>query len=317
MNLFPKPPKNLTQHVEGSPLSAVLAAAAERNAAGPALPAVDLSAYRWVILNTSAGKDSQAMMDVLAGMVSAQGYDPARVVVVHCDLGRAEWAGTGSLASDHAAAYGFRFVKVARPKGDLVTRIEQRAASIAASNNPDRPAWPYAGGQYCTSELKTGQVGPLVTALTAEARAQGEAGTVKILSVLGIRAAESARRAKDAGFATPATCKALGSNTRRHVDRWYPIYRWTATQVKARNADAPTETHGAYSLGMPRLSCVFCVFAPKAALMIAGRENPELLETYIGLESVAGTFRNGFSLTEIRDALARGEEPGPVNTWEM
>ena len=36
--------------------------------------------------------------------------------------------------------------------------------------------------------------------------------------------------------------------------------------------------HKAYDLGMPRLSCVFCIFSPPAALMIAGKQNPELLD---------------------------------------
>ena len=62
------------------------------------------------------------------------------------------------------------------------------------------------------------------------------------------------------------------------------------------------EYHKAYDLGMPRLSCIFCVFAPKAALKIAAKHNPELYNEYCRVEEKIGhTFRKGFSLSELKD----------------
>ena len=42
--------------------------------------------------------------------------------------------------------------------------------------------------------------------------------------------------------------------------------------------------------------------------MIAGRENPELLEAYADVEQRIGhTFRTDISISEIRDAVATGD----------
>jgi len=58
---------------------------------------------------------------------------------------------------------------------------------------------------------------------------------------------------------------------------------------------------------MPRLSCVFCVFAPKDALLIAGKHNPRLLDEYVALEEEVGhDFRHKFKIAEIKRMLDEG-----------
>jgi hypothetical protein len=43
-----------------------------------------------------------------------------------------------------------------------------------------------------------------------------------------------------------------------------------------------------------------------------------LLTEYIRVEKKIGhTFRNGFRLEEIQEAIARGEQPGEITTWNM
>jgi hypothetical protein len=72
---------------------------------------------------------------------------------------------------------------------------------------------------------------------------------------------------------------------------------------------------------MPRLSCVFCIFAPKAALVIAGKDKPELLQEYVDLEAEIGhTFRTDLTLAEVQEAVNRGDEPDLVELdaqWNM
>ena len=58
--------------------------------------------------------------------------------------------------------------------------------------------------------------------------------------------------------------------------------------------------HWAYDLGMKRLSCVFCIFAPRKQLTIAARANPELLVQYQQVEREIGhTFKADLALAEI------------------
>ena len=52
--------------------------------------------------------------------------------------------------------------------------------------------------------------------------------------------------------------------------------------------------------------------------MLAGKHNPELLAQYVELEEkIDHKFTMKLSLADVAEALANGEEPGPINTWEM
>jgi 3'-phosphoadenosine 5'-phosphosulfate sulfotransferase (PAPS reductase)/FAD synthetase len=59
------------------------------------------------------------------------------------------------------------------------------------------------------------------------------------------------------------------------VDEWLPIHHWTAKQVWRRIKEKGIPYHPVYHLGMPRLSCMFCVLASRAALVLAARLNPK------------------------------------------
>ena len=66
---------------------------------------MDLRTYHVVLINTSAGKDSLAMLDHVYSLALAQ-EAAGRLQAVHCDLGRMEWAGTRELAEKQCALYG-------------------------------------------------------------------------------------------------------------------------------------------------------------------------------------------------------------------
>ena len=80
----------------------------------------DITTYDLILLNSSAGKDSQAMIDYVVGLADAAGVPRTRLVVAHADLGRVEWKGTRALAERQAQAYGLRFEAIARPQGNLL-----------------------------------------------------------------------------------------------------------------------------------------------------------------------------------------------------
>ena len=262
----------------------------------------DIRGFDWILVNSSAGKDSQASLDLVVEMARAAGVLD-RVIVVHCDLGRVEWQGTAALAAEQAAHYGVRFEMVRRSQGDLLDHIAERGM------------FPGSATRYCTSQHKTGQVAVLMTALAAESRAAGIAcRQARILNCLGLRAAESSARSK----LMPLELDERASNkTRREVWRWLPIFAWSVEEVWARIAAAGTRHHPAYDLGMPRLSCCFCPLASRPALLLAGQHNPELLDLYCEVEAKIGhEFKHGEPIAEIRSALAAGEQPGPIPTWE-
>lgn len=260
----------------------------------------NLADYDLIMINTSSGKDSQAMMDMLVKQAKADGVLD-RVQAVHCDLGRMDWKGTTDLVKEQAATYGIPLHIVSRAQGDLLEHVEARRM------------WPSSQARYCTSDHKRDQAAKVIRKLATEI-AQAKGGNVKVLNCQGIRAQESSARAKKEPFQLD---QRLSTKT-RIVDIWYPIFNWTEDQVWATIKASGVRHHKAYDLGMPRLSCAFCIFAPKAGLMIAGKHNPELLDAYCEVEAKIGhTFRKDFKISEVRDALAAGDDSGTVESWNM
>jgi 3'-phosphoadenosine 5'-phosphosulfate sulfotransferase (PAPS reductase)/FAD synthetase len=151
--------------------------------------AVNLADYDFIVINTSGGKDSQAMMDHVVGLARAAGVLD-RVIAVHADLGRVEWKGTTELVKEQCAHYGLRLEIVRREKGDLLDQIEARGMFPDSSN------------RYCTSDQKRDQVAKLHTRLVAES---GLDRKVRILNCMGLRAEESPARAKKRGSSRTAS----------------------------------------------------------------------------------------------------------------
>ena len=252
---------------------------------------MDLKKYDVIVVNTSGGKDSQVSLDVVHLMALQQGVQH-RIVAVHADLGRVEWAGTKELAQAQADHYNIRFEAIKRPQGDLLDHVESRGM------------WPSSTTRYCTSDHKRGQCAKVITMLTDEVRERHPGKRVRILNIFGFRAEESPARAKVPVFQEN---KRL-TNTKRIVHDWLPIRDMLETEVWASIKASGVPHHKAYDLGMPRLSCVFCVFAPKAALVIAGQNNPELLNEYVRIEAkIDHTFRKNMSMADVKAVVDSGE----------
>lgn len=255
-------------------------------------PTPDLADYDIILVNSSAGKDSQASLDVVVEKARAAGVLD-RVVVVHADLGDVEWDGVPELAAEHAAHYGLRF-EVVRRDETILDRVVQRGR------------WPDAARRWCTSDHKRGPIRTVMTRLVAELRDSGQVTgrPVTLLNVMGLRAQESAARARR----TPYAPNVPASNGRRTVDEWYPIHHFSAEQVWERIAAAGTRPHPAYQAGMSRLSCRFCVLASRADLVCSARINPELADRYAAVERQVGhKFRADLTMADII-AEARDEQ---------
>lgn len=266
----------------------------------PTSPLLHLRTFDVILLNSSAGKDSMASLDLVANEAGRQGVLD-RIVVGHADLGRVEWPGTKDLAARQAGRYDLRFEVVSAPGPDLLGRVERRGM------------WPSPKQRWCTSDLKRGPLRRVMTQLVREHRDHHGDVRVQLLNVMGMRAEESPARAK-----LPEVCVNRGaSNGRREVTDFLPLHSWSSEQVWARVGDSRIAdlVHPAYAAGMPRLSCRFCILAPKAALVRAARLNPELAAEYVRVEKATGhRFRQDCSMAEVVEA-ADGDEVLPVGVW--
>jgi len=247
---------------------------------------MNLNEYDKLIINSSAGKDSLAMLHYLVTLADEQNFDRKNIIVVHADLGRAEWKGTKELAEKQAKIFNLDFRTISRDQ-DLLDQIRQRGL------------WPSSTTRYCTSDHKRDQISKIFTMIKKEWEGPGP---IKILNCMGLRAQESSARAKKEEF--EINTRATGKGKTKIVDNWYPILNWNEEKVWKTIKENNLPYHPAYDYGMTRLSCVFCVFAPKSALIIAGKHNPELLEEYCQIEKdINHDFKNGFKIAEVKEAI--------------
>jgi len=281
---------------------------------------------QWIVCSSSAGKDSQVMLHTIVALADANDISRDKIVVVHSDLGRVEWEGTKELCERQAKSYGVRFEIVSRigqvaagrgaiyakgeTFGDLLDYTERRAQNLKDQGKP-APSWPSNSNRFCTSEFKRGPISAFFTKLARESKAAGHKGAAVILDLQGLRAEESVARAKK------PTCSLRKDSANQLVLTWLPIIDMTERQVWDTIKSNGLEYHRAYDLGMPRLSCAFCIFASKDALMVAGIANPELLNEYVAVEERTGySFKQDLALADIKVAIANGEQPNTAKlSW--
>lgn len=267
----------------------------------------DLRSYDVIEISSSGGKDSQAMLFHVAGLLRERGI-LGRGVVVHADLGRVEWQGALEVAEAQAKIAGLRFIASARPQGDLLAHVEHLGK------------WPMPTQRFGTADHKRGQILTVLTALADEARRAREAGAggtapIRVLNCVGLRAEESPGRKR----APALKVGARGNSARKQIDMWLPIQGWTLEQVWAAVRASKAPVHPAYAAGLPRASCVFCIYAPEVALRRAGRANPELLAEYVALEQRIGhSFRKRLPIAKVAADIAAGmSDDGPIESWCM
>lgn len=268
---------------------------------------IRLSSFDGVMVNSSGGKDSQTSLRRIVKQAQSEGYPLWRIVVAHADLRHMEWPGVKPLAEKQAHEHGieFEWERYRNRNGDELLLLDYVRK---------RRKWPGSTTRFCTSEFKRSPCGRVLTRLH---RRVNEHGRTKLLNVFGFRAEESPARKKKAELAQNKRF----STQSREVWDFLPIHGWQEREVWDDIHSSGVPYHPAYDLGMPRLSCQFCVFAPRQALMIAGRENPELLKAYVDLETEIGhDFQHNKPIRAIKEALDAGEEPDSTTlngAWNM
>ena len=266
----------------------------------------DLDSYDVIEISSSAGKDSLAMVTYMAGLLLDRGLLD-RAIVIHADMGRADWPGTAELAQAQAEHFGMRSMVVTRPQGDLLDHVKKIGK------------WPTPSQRYCTSDHKRGQIWVALTALADEVRASWPEDApkrpVRVLNCVGLRAQESPGRAKAPTFHR----EKKPSGAKKIVDVWLPIHDWKEDLVWEICNATGAPIHPAYALGLPRASCVFCIYAPEDALKIAGMAMPELLRECVKIEKqINHKFKKNLPLAKVQQDLAEGIGPrGPIKSWRM
>jgi 3'-phosphoadenosine 5'-phosphosulfate sulfotransferase (PAPS reductase)/FAD synthetase len=221
-----------------------------------------------------------------------------------------EWPMTKELAAKQAEHFGLQIEYSQR-------RTKEGKSETILDYARRRKKWPSNKQRWCTSDFKRGPGATVITRIHKDAKFYGLVTDVQIFNVLyvfGFRADESPARRKKVVLKRNINL----STKKRFVDEYSPILDWNVDRVWKTIHSNNLPYHKAYDLGMPRLSCVFCIFSPFDALVIAGKSNPELLDEYIATEDAIGhTFKKDFSLHEVRNAISNGYTPKQISDWVM
>jgi 3'-phosphoadenosine 5'-phosphosulfate sulfotransferase (PAPS reductase)/FAD synthetase len=260
----------------------------------------DLQWYDYIMLNTSGGKDSMAMIHRVLPLCEAAGVLD-RVWLVHADLGRAEHPGTLELVKQHADALevALQVIDTETTRGrSLIDRFESRLQQGGG--------FPGFGTRYCTSEYKTSEVTKFMTKLIRQDLGGLPMKTLgrraRFLNVLGLRAEESKQRRG------PPLVLRNETATTRIEHTWLPIQGWSEREVWEAVKESGLRPHPFYGFNPKtmkaqkgrRLSCRFCPLAGDEDLRLAGSMYPQLAQEYIALQQKYDTpFKQKKTLRQI------------------
>lgn len=110
--------------------------------------------------------------------------------------------------------------------------------------------------RFCTEELKDNPIKKYLSQVDGD-----------VISVAGIRAAESEERAEMSTW--------VESDKRFKCDVWHPIFTWTYEDVIAMHHRHNCRPNPLYLLGCDRVGCFPCIFEKKAGLRVVSLVEPE------------------------------------------
>ncbi|MCP4156678.1 MAG: phosphoadenosine phosphosulfate reductase family protein [bacterium] len=206
-----------------------------------------------------------------------------QIVILHAHLSGVDHPGTRRHIRETIGHLEYKEVAAGKTFFDMVTR---------------RRMFPAPKYRQCTSDLKRD---PINKFIRQDLKARGKTLAV---SCIGIRAEESAARAKQDPFKLNKRLSKAG----RTVFDLMPIFDYTIHQVFKTISAARQKPHPVYSKGMTRLSCCFCIMASAHDLRTGAILYPELYKKYVDTEiSINHTMRHGASLEQITGITITGQ----------
>ncbi len=206
------------------------------------------------VINHSGGKDSQCMFLLMRHIVPKN-----QLIVMHAHLPGVEWPGT--IEHIRCTIYGYEFIQVQAVK-TFFEMVEHRQM------------FPSPATRQCTSDLKRG---PIEKAIRHRVK---NVGRKLIVNCMGLRAEESPNRAKKNPFK-------FNKRNSKAGREWYdllPVHELKTSEVFSAIKKSKQIPHWAYSVGMTRLSCCFCIMASDHDLKIAAEYNKDLYNKYVKTE---------------------------------
>jgi 3'-phosphoadenosine 5'-phosphosulfate sulfotransferase (PAPS reductase)/FAD synthetase len=265
-----------------------------------------------ILINTSGGKDSDAMLKALWDWAQCYKIPPDRIYVIHAHLQRNEWP----FALEHIKTYTRKItgrdpIIVERPQGDVLQMWEDRYQRLQEQGRTTTPHWSSSAHRYCSSGAKRAQVNKAIIKMFP--------ADWTVINCIGLRAEESVSRSR-AQILKYHEKSPTAPSLNRYVYTWLPIHQWSlkdvwnflgwtledlaALQAEVHENLTPGDWKAlraicdkwdwqyalSYPIGNTRMSCRLCIMANKSDLTNGIAWNPEHFRQISELER-----RTGFS----------------------
>jgi 3'-phosphoadenosine 5'-phosphosulfate sulfotransferase (PAPS reductase)/FAD synthetase len=225
------------------------------------------------VINSSAGKDSQAMTIRLMRVIPND-----QLVIVHSHLPGVEWDGSVEHIKKYSADVP---VFVTQAKKTFFEMVDHRQK------------FPDAQRRQCTSDLKRDPIDREIR------RIAKERGKLLIVSCMGMRAQESPNRSKLKTF----KLSERNSKAGRTWYDWLPIHSKATTWVFDTIHNAGQKAFWIYYRGMTRKSCRFCILGSQHDLKLAKALSEEMGQGQIYQEYRAREEKYNFTVSMSRKNL--------------
>lgn len=256
-----------------------------------------------LVINMSGGKDSCEMLRQLV-----ERYPSLPMYALYADTGfeHVKPISAEDFSRQICDQLGVPFYVVRNPNKTYLQMVERRKM------------FPGPSTRQCTSDLKRG---PLEKWIRQNSRPGGFLAGKVVINCTGIRAQESAARAKQ----RPLTRNKKLSIAGRRVWNWMPIFRNSLGEVLGGLEAAGIPLHPVYSYRgnggfLRRLSCRVCIFSTDADLCAIYEHDREAFDAVADLEDRIGfTMRQGKSLRQIvaDKRSAQGKQYGDEEVDEV
>lgn len=203
------------------------------------------------IVSVSGGKDSAALAAEMKRLAEETGIE---VRYVFADTGW-EAPETYEYLATMERVLGITIDRVGFP-GGMLAKIRERAG------------FPNGGAKWCTDELKLRPLRAYHDAIAAEC-------DTDTINVIGVRAEESAKRAKLAEWE-------YSDEWRGYV--WRPIHALTIADVLAIHHHAGLPVNPLYKRGHGRVGCYPCFRETKGGIALIAEHSPERIDELHALE---------------------------------
>ena len=218
----------------------------------PRVDVPELARELTCVVSMSGGKDSTA-----CALALREAGIPFRMVFA--DTG---WEAPETYAHLDHLREKLGPIDVVGVDGGMVAKIHARAG------------FPARMQRWCTRELKLRPLRKYHDAI--------EAAGNETVCVVGVRAAESAARAKMRAWEDDETWGGW---------MWRPILSWSVEDVLAIHHRHGVEVHPLYKRGHERVGCFPCIFANKEEVRLIAEHAPERIDQIRGLERWVGEER--------------------------